>query len=78
MMVKEATIQHLHEMRLSGMADTYRTQNSDSSLKELPFDERFGMMADGGNAYHRSEHQKQQHKFLKKRKTGSMRSAAFH
>ena len=45
-MVKEATIQHLHEMRLAGMADTYRTQNSDPTLKDLPFDERFGMMVD--------------------------------
>jgi DNA replication protein DnaC len=46
MMVKEATIQHLHEMRLSAMADTYHNQNSDPSLKELSFDERFGLMVD--------------------------------
>jgi DNA replication protein DnaC len=46
MMVNEATIQHLHEMRLSGMAETYRTQNSDPSLKELSFDERLGLMVD--------------------------------
>ena len=45
-MVKEATIQHLHEMRLAGMADTYRIQNNDPALKDLPFDERFGMMVD--------------------------------
>lgn len=45
-MVNEATIQHLHEMRLSGMADSYRTQNSDPVLKDLSFDERFGMMVD--------------------------------
>ena len=45
-MVNEATIQHLHEMRLSGMANTYRSQNGDPALKDLPFDERFGMMVD--------------------------------
>jgi len=45
-MVNEATIQHLHEMRLSGMADSYRTQNADPLLKDLTFDERFGMMVD--------------------------------
>jgi DNA replication protein DnaC len=45
-MVNEATIQHLHEMRLSGMADTYRSQNDEPSLRNLPFDERFGLMVD--------------------------------
>jgi DNA replication protein DnaC len=45
-MVNEATIQHLHEMRLSGMAESYRNQNGDPTLRELPFDERFGMMVD--------------------------------
>jgi DNA replication protein DnaC len=45
-MVREATIQHLHEMRLSGMAESYRSQNSDPTLKDLSFDERFGMMVD--------------------------------
>jgi DNA replication protein DnaC len=46
MMVNEATIQHLHEMRLSSMADSYRSQNSDPALKDMSFDERFGMMVD--------------------------------
>jgi DNA replication protein DnaC len=46
MMVKEATIQRLHEMRLSGMANTYRSQNGEPSLKDLSFDERFGLMVD--------------------------------
>jgi len=45
-MVNEATIQHLHEMRLSGMADSYRNQNNDPVLKDMSFDERFGMMVD--------------------------------
>jgi len=45
-MVNEATIQHLHEMRLSGMAENYRSQNGDPALKDLSFDERFGMMVD--------------------------------
>jgi DNA replication protein DnaC len=46
MMVNEATIQHLHEMRLAGMADIYRCQNEDPASKELSFDERFGLMVD--------------------------------
>jgi DNA replication protein DnaC len=45
-MVNEATIQHLHEMRLSGMAESYRNQNGDPTLKDLAFDERFGLMVD--------------------------------
>jgi DNA replication protein DnaC len=45
-MINEATIQHLHEMHLSGMADNYRNQNSDPAMKTLPFDERFGIMVD--------------------------------
>jgi len=45
-MVNEATIQHLHEMRLSGMAESYRNQNGDPTLRDLSFDERFGMMVD--------------------------------
>jgi DNA replication protein DnaC len=46
MMINEATIQHLYEMRLSSMAGTYRSQNNDPSLKDLSFDERFGLMVD--------------------------------
>ena len=45
-MVNEATIQHLHEMRLSGMAESYRSQNDDPTFRELSFDERLGMMVD--------------------------------
>jgi len=45
-MVRESTVQHLHEMRLSGMVECYRSQNSDPTLKDLSFDERFGMMVD--------------------------------
>ena len=45
-MINEATIHHLHEMRLSGMAETYRSQNGDPSLKDLSFDERLAMMVD--------------------------------
>jgi hypothetical protein len=45
-MINEVTIQHLHEMRLSGMADSYRNQNGDMTLKDLSFDERFGIMVD--------------------------------
>ena len=45
-MINEETIQHLHEMRLSGMAENYRNQNGDPTLRDLSFDERFGLMVD--------------------------------
>lgn len=46
MMVNEATIRKLHEMRLSSMAGAYRDQMSDPSMKDFPFEERLGMMVD--------------------------------
>jgi DNA replication protein DnaC len=45
-MINEATIQHLYEMRLSVMADAFRRQGEDPSMKERTFEERFGMMVD--------------------------------
>lgn len=45
-MINEATINHLHEMRLSVMAETYRNQTNDPSMRERTFEERFGMMVD--------------------------------
>jgi DNA replication protein DnaC len=45
-MLNEATINHLHEMRLPVMAETFRRQSGDPSMRELPFEERFGLMVD--------------------------------
>ena len=46
MMVNETTIQKLHEMRLSGMANAYRNHAADQSMKDFSFEERLGMMVD--------------------------------
>ena len=45
-MTHEATIDKLIKMRLSTMADVYRNQLNDSSLAELSFAERFGLLVD--------------------------------
>ncbi len=45
-MVNETTIRKLHEMRLTVMAESFRTQIRDSSYNELGFEERFGLMVD--------------------------------
>ena len=36
----------LIEMRLSSMADAFRIQMKDSTMKEVPFEDRFGMLVD--------------------------------
>ena len=40
------TIDKLIEMRLSSMADAFRIQMNDSAMKEVPFEDRFGMLVD--------------------------------
>jgi DNA replication protein DnaC len=45
-MLSEATINHLHDMRLSVMAEAFRRQTRDIAMRELPFEERFGLMVD--------------------------------
>lgn len=45
-MTHEATIDKLLKMRLSTMADTYKSQLHDHSLSELSFAERFGLLVD--------------------------------
>lgn len=45
-MTNSETIEKLCEMRLNGMADEFRSQISGSLLKELSFEERFGIMVD--------------------------------
>ena len=45
-MTNESTINKLIEMRLTAMADTFRIQKDDSSMKDVPFDDRFGMLVD--------------------------------
>ena len=45
-MTNESTINKLIEMRLTAMADAFRNQKDDPSMKEVPFDDRFGMLVD--------------------------------
>lgn len=45
-MTNESTINKLIEMQLTAMADAFRIQKDDSSTKEVPFDDRFGMLVD--------------------------------
>lgn len=45
-MTNESTINKLIEMRLTTMADSFRIQKDDVSMKDVPFDDRFGMLVD--------------------------------
>ena len=45
-MINQNTIDKLIEMRLSSMADAFRIQMNDPSMKEVPFEDRFGMLVD--------------------------------
>lgn len=45
-MTNQSTIDKLIEMRLSSMADAFRFQLQDVSMRELPFEDRFGMLVD--------------------------------
>ena len=45
-MLNNATIDKLLSMRFSAMADAFRIQQDDPSMKELDFDERFGLLVD--------------------------------
>lgn len=40
------TIDKLIEMRLTTMADAFRNQLDDPAFKEVPFEDRFGMLVD--------------------------------
>jgi DNA replication protein DnaC len=45
-MIDQSTINKLIEMRLITMSDAFRQQMSDPRMKEVSFEERFGMMVD--------------------------------
>ena len=45
-MTNQSTIDKLIEMRLTTMADAFRTQLDDPKFKEVPFEDRFGMLVD--------------------------------
>jgi DNA replication protein DnaC len=45
-MLDQMTINKLHEMRLSAMADAFHNQIQDQALTSLSFEERFGLIVD--------------------------------
>lgn len=45
-MTNEATINKLIEMHMTPMADAFRNQLKDNIMKDIPFEDRFGMMVD--------------------------------
>ena len=45
-MPNQSTIDKLIEMRLTAMADAFRIQMDDPAMKEVPFEDRFGMLVD--------------------------------
>lgn len=45
-MTNETTINKLLEMHLSTRADSFRLQKDDPSMKDVPFEDRFGMLVD--------------------------------
>lgn len=45
-MMNQNTIDKLVEMRMTPMADAYRCQLNDPKMKEVPFEDRFGMLTD--------------------------------
>jgi DNA replication protein DnaC len=45
-MTNQSTIDKLIEMRLSAMSEAFRNQIKDPKMKEIPFEDRFGMLVD--------------------------------
>ena len=45
-MINQSTIDKLIEMRLTSMADAFRIQMDDPAMKEVSFEDRFGMLVD--------------------------------
>ena len=45
-MTNQSTIDKLIEMHLTTMADAFRNQLNDPKFKEVPFEDRFGMLVD--------------------------------
>jgi len=45
-MTNQSTIDKLIEMRLTSMSNAFPNQTNDSKMKEIPFEDRFGMLVD--------------------------------
>jgi DNA replication protein DnaC len=55
-MMNQVTVNKLHDMRLSAMAEAYREQMENSNMSALSFDERFGMIVDFEWSRRKSNH----------------------
>ena len=49
-MTNQATIDKLIEMRLTTMADAYRSQTMDHSMKGIPLEDLFALLVDWSTA----------------------------
>jgi DNA replication protein DnaC len=45
-MVNNETLEKLRNMKLRGMAETFRNQENDPAVLDLPFEDRFGILVD--------------------------------
>ncbi|SDL65913.1 DNA replication protein DnaC [Dendrosporobacter quercicolus] len=45
-MMNQSTLNKLIEMRLTALADAFRNQMNDPKMKDMPFDDRLGMLVD--------------------------------
>jgi DNA replication protein DnaC len=55
-MLNQTTVNRLHDMRLSAMAEAYREQMGNSDMTALSFDERFGILVDSEWSRRKSNH----------------------
>ena len=45
-MIRQSTIDKLHDLRLSAMAEAFEAQCNDQTFDPLAFEDRFGMLVD--------------------------------
>lgn len=57
-MTNQSTIDKLIEMRLTAMADAFRIQMDDPAMKEVPFEDQFGMLVDVEYSNRKNNHLK--------------------
>ncbi len=57
-MTNQATIDKLLEIRLATMADAFRAQVMDSSMRKLSFEDRFGLLVDVEYSSRKNNHLK--------------------
>lgn len=55
-MLEQATIEKLHQIKLSAMAEAFRKQTQDQSLAGLSFEDRFGLIVDAEWSKRKNNH----------------------